>query len=112
MSAPKSTASHRDCFALLDDCDASNTAPTSRLYRGHAATLTCHDASELPRMLEQMEQALQQGQHAVDLFTYELGGQLHGIAPRDAHDAPPELAQILLFAQCERLTATEVAGWL
>src|SRR3954449_4026453 len=109
MPAPQT--SHPECFALLDDCDASNSAPASRLYRGHAGTLTCRDASELPRMLEQMEQALQQGQHAVGLFTYELGEQLHGIAPREACEAPPELAQILLFGQCERLSATETREW-
>ncbi len=110
MSSRQNQDNPGDCFVLLDDCDASNIAPTSRLYRGHAGTLVCRDASELPAVLAQMQQALQQGQHAVGLFTYELGERLQDIPPRD--DTPPELAQILLFAQYERLSATQVRAWL
>jgi para-aminobenzoate synthetase/4-amino-4-deoxychorismate lyase len=98
-----------DCFALLDDCNASAAAPDSRLYTGHVGALTCMDSSELPALLDRMQQALQQGRHAVGLFSYELGAQLHGIAPRSDAQA---LTQILLFERCERLSAAEVAGWL
>jgi para-aminobenzoate synthetase/4-amino-4-deoxychorismate lyase len=97
-------------MALLDDCDASSVVPSSRLYRGHVGTLTCHDASEMPAMLEKMQLALANGQHAVGLFTYELGEQLHGIAARA--DAPGELAQILLFSECTHLSSTQVQEWL
>ncbi len=98
-----------DCFALLDDCNASAAAPGSRLYTGHAGTLSCMNPSELPALLDRMQQALRQGRHAVGLFSYELGAQLHGITPRSDEQA---LTQILLFERCERLSAAQVLIWL
>jgi para-aminobenzoate synthetase / 4-amino-4-deoxychorismate lyase len=95
------------CFALLDDRDAG--AAGSRLYSGYEATLTCTDAAQLPHVLEQMQQALQNGMHAVGLFSYELGAQMHGIAAREGDRFP---SRILLFKQCTHLNAGEVAAWL
>jgi para-aminobenzoate synthetase / 4-amino-4-deoxychorismate lyase len=103
-----------DCFALLDDCDASDTDPRSRLHTSYAGTLSCRSASELPELLEQMQHALQQGRHAVGLFDYELGAQAHGIAARNVSSvaSAPPLAQVLLFDRCERLSAAQVEDWL
>jgi para-aminobenzoate synthetase/4-amino-4-deoxychorismate lyase len=98
-----------DCFALLDDCDASDVDPRSRLYSGHVATLVCKEAAQLPAMIGQMQDGLRDGLHAVGLFSYELGAQMHGIRARA--DARP-LAQVLLFARCDRLSATQVEQWL
>lgn len=98
-----------DCFALLDDYAASASGPHSRLYSDHVGTLTCTDAADLPLLLEQMQQALQQGQHAVALLPYELGAQMHEIAP---HTNPAAGAQVLLFRHCERLSADQVSAWL
>ena len=97
------------CFALLDDSSASADAPRSRLYTGLIAALSCTQASELPPLLETMQQALKAGQHAVGLFSYELGAALHGVASA-AIDMP--LAQVLLFSDCAHLSAQEVAQWL
>jgi para-aminobenzoate synthetase/4-amino-4-deoxychorismate lyase len=98
-----------NCFALLDDCDASDADPRSRLYGGHVTTLVCEDPVQLPAMIEQLQNDLRNGLHAVGLFSYELGAHMHGIAPRD-HAQP--LAQVLLFARCDRLSAVEVDQWL
>ncbi len=102
-----------DCFALLDDShadgDAIATAKRSRLYSGHAGTLACRRADQLPMLLDEMQQALRQGQFAVGLFAYELGAEMHGIAPH-AIDRP--LAEILLFERCDKLSAEQVAAWL
>lgn len=98
-----------DCFALLDDCDASADDPRSRLYTGYTGMLECFDAAQLPALLEDMQRALQQGQHAVGVFSYELGAGLQGIAC-DAQTLP--LAQVLLFAHCKRLSAAQVDAWL
>jgi para-aminobenzoate synthetase / 4-amino-4-deoxychorismate lyase len=97
------------CFALLDDCDASAAQPRSRLYTRHARTLACEGAEQLPALLDDMQRALRQGLHAVGMFSYELGAQLHGIAPRAGTD---KVAQVLLFAHCERLDALQVDRWL
>lgn len=98
-----------DCFALLDDQDATPVDPWSRLYTGHVGTLFCRHASELPAVLDQMQQALLQGQHAIGLFSYELGAELHRIAP---HENNPALTQVLLFERCDRLSAKQVTRWL
>lgn len=98
-----------DCFALLDDYTASVSDPRSRLYTGYAGTLAYGAVSGLPALLESMQDAMQAGRQAVGLFEYELGGQPHGIAPREQ---PQPLAQILLFERCEKLSSQEVEHWL
>ncbi|HJV87208.1 MAG TPA: aminodeoxychorismate synthase component I [Noviherbaspirillum sp.] len=107
MDLPSRTTA--DCFALLDDCDASDADPRSRLYTGVAASLRCHSAAELPAVLREMEDALRLGKHAVGLFSYELGAEMQGIMPRDP---VPALAQVLLFDHCERMSAAQVETWL
>ncbi|WP_040502096.1 aminodeoxychorismate synthase component I [Herbaspirillum sp. YR522] len=97
------------CFALLDDHLATRAAPRSRLYTQHLRTLSCHDAAGLAPMLEQMQQALASGLHAVALWHYELGAAMQGLPHR--HGAGP-LAEILLFGRCERLAAAQVDDWL
>ncbi len=101
--------SHTPCFALLDDASAPDTGARSRLYTAHAGTLQCDDAAGWPQLLDELQQALARGLYAVPLLTYELGGQLAGV-PTAPTDAP--LAQVLLFRQCQHLSAAEVAAWL
>ncbi|ABR89131.1 para-aminobenzoate synthetase component I [Janthinobacterium sp. Marseille] len=97
------------CFALLDDIDASAADARSRLYTGHIGVLTCRQAAQLPALLREMQQALQQGKFAVGLFAYELGADMHAI---DAHANGQALAEILLFERCEHLSAAQVQAWL
>lgn len=98
-----------DCFALLDDHLATPAEPRSRLYTGHLRTLACTDVAGFPALLAQMQAALAAGQHAVALWSYELGAALQGL-PHRPLTAP--LARILLFQRCQRLGATEVDAWL
>lgn len=104
-----SNPASRECFALLDDCEATAADPRSRLYTGYAATLACRHASELEELFGAMQQALQRGLYAVSLFAYELGAECHRIEPRTTTQP---LAEILLFECCERLSASEVSAWL
>jgi para-aminobenzoate synthetase/4-amino-4-deoxychorismate lyase len=97
------------CFALLDDIDASAADARSRLYTGYLGMLSCQQASQLPALLEEMQQALRQGKFAVSLFSYELGAALHDIVP---HADEQPLAEILLFENCEHLSTTQVEAWL
>jgi para-aminobenzoate synthetase/4-amino-4-deoxychorismate lyase len=98
-----------ECFALLDDSGATSAEPRSRLYSGYAGTLSCKEAAQLPTLLEQMQEALRKRLHAVGLFSYELGAQLHAVASRtgDAADA-----QVQLFERCELLSGGQVSAWL
>lgn len=115
------------CFALLDDNDASAAAPRSRLYTGYHATLICSKGKDFPALLDSIQTALQQGLHAVTLFSYELGAELQGIVQRHSSHAGKDgaygedgeddqsctaIAEILLFAQCQRLSADETWAWL
>ena len=97
-----------EVFALLDDARATHEA-RSRLYSGHAGTLTCDDASGWPPLLAALQAALQQGLYAVPLLTYELGAHLQNLPARRV-DGP--LAQVLLFSHCDHLTGEQVASWL
>jgi len=104
------------CFALLDDsyrhgnANARTDQPRSRLYTGYHATLRCDDAGGMAELLAEMQAAQKKGLHAVALFSYELGGGLHGI---EAHaDQPGPLAEILLFTDCRRLSAAQTDAWL
>ena len=99
-----------DCFALLDDASATDPRHArSRLYSGHAGTLTCHSVLHWPQVLAEMQAALQRGLFAVPVLTYELGSHLMGI---DAHPLPGPLAQVLLFDSCALLSPDDVAAWL
>jgi para-aminobenzoate synthetase/4-amino-4-deoxychorismate lyase len=100
-----------ECFALLDDCDASAAQPRSRLYTQPVGTLSCSDEAQLPVLMTQLEQALADGRYAVSLFSYELGAALHRIAAHDDGDDQP-LAEILLFERCDFLSAEQVTDWL
>ncbi|MES2318705.1 MAG: aminodeoxychorismate synthase component I [Pseudomonadota bacterium] len=98
------------CFALLDDASAADPQHArSRLYTGHAGTLSCAAADEWPQVLADMQAALARGLYAVPVLSYELGGHLLGI-PAHPLDAP--LAQVLLFDSCAHLSASDVAAWL
>ena len=99
-----------ECFALLDDASAADLVHArSRLYTGHAATLSCAGAAGWAAVLAQMQDALRRGQYAVAALSYELGGQLLGI---DTHPVEGPLAQVLLFERCVHLSPPEVAAWL
>ncbi len=97
-------------FALLDDASADGHAQAlSRLYSEHAGTLSCRDAAGWSALLAEMQAALARGLHAVPVLTYELGAHLLGIQTKPV--AMP-LAQVLLFARCERMTAAQAASWV
>ena len=99
----------QDCFVLLDDCNASAEAPTSRLYTGYVETLVCVDAAGLDALLQRAQVALERGVHAVLLCDYELGEGLHHVAPRRSAGTG---AQVLLFSACTMLGAHQADAWL
>ncbi|KAF1029868.1 MAG: Aminodeoxychorismate synthase component 1 [Burkholderia plantarii] len=93
-------------FALLDDCDSTALARSSRLYTGFSHERTCVDPARLDAICAELEADTARGLHAVVLGDYEFGRNLErGVAG----DAP---LRFLLFSTLTRLSSDEAAAWL
>ena len=101
-----------DCFALLDDCEASAASPTSRLYTGLVRALRCDDPGQLDAVWALADAELRAGRHAVVLADYEWGARLQ----RAGHEALCEgdggALQVLLFDRMQRFSAEQADAWL
>ena len=104
-------------FALLDDCEASLAAPTSRLYTGFVREHRCTDASALDAICAQAERDMRDGLHAVVLGDYEFGrdlafGKRAGARAAVSSAQKPASLRFLLFERCERRSREAVDAWL
>ncbi|MBU9354913.1 aminodeoxychorismate synthase component I [Burkholderia multivorans] len=93
-------------FALLDDCDSTASARSSRLYSGFVRERVCTDPARLDALDAALAQDLRDGLHAVVVGDYEFGRNLQ--RAQSGH-AP---LRFLLYARCERLSRAEVDAWL
>ncbi|MBN3789813.1 aminodeoxychorismate synthase component I [Burkholderia sp. Ac-20353] len=93
-------------FALLDDCDSTASARSSRLYTGFVRERVCADPAQLDAIDAALAQDLRDGLHAVVVGDYEFGRNLQWAQPGQAP------LRFLLFARCERLSCDEVGAWL
>lgn len=93
-------------FALLDDCDSTASARSSRLYSGFVRERVCTDPARLDEIDAAVAQDLRDGLHAVVVGNYEFGRNLQRAQPGDAP------LRFLLYARCERLSRDEVDAWL
>jgi para-aminobenzoate synthetase/4-amino-4-deoxychorismate lyase len=101
-----------DCFALLDDRDASEAWPTSRLYTGFVREHRCTDPATLDETCAAAESDLRAGLHAVLLADYEWGAKLlraghHRLAGNDSSSL-----RLLMFERLGHLSRPEVDDWL
>ncbi|MCA8234184.1 chorismate-binding protein [Burkholderia cenocepacia] len=93
-------------FALLDDCDSTASARSSRLYSGFVRERVCTDPAQLDAIDAALAQDLRDGLHAVVVGDYEFGRNLERAQPGHAP------LRFLLYARCERLSRDEVDAWL
>ena len=93
-------------FALLDDCDSTASARSSRLYSGFVRERVCTDPAQLDAIDAAVAQDLRDGLHAVVVGDYEFGRNLERAQPGHAP------LRFLLYARCERLSRDEVDAWL
>jgi len=93
-------------FALLDDCDSTASARSSRLYSGFVRERVCTDPARLDEVDAAVAQDLRDGLHAVVVGDYEFGRNLDRAQPGHAP------LRFLLYARCERLSRDEVDAWL
>ncbi|MCM2492129.1 chloride transporter [Burkholderia glumae] len=93
-------------FALLDDCDSTAFARSSRLYTGFSHQRVCTDPAGLDAVCAAVAADTASGLHAVVLGDYEFGRNLQrGVAGDGA-------LRFLLFASLARLSRDEVDAWL
>ncbi|WP_414450302.1 aminodeoxychorismate synthase component I [Burkholderia sp. 22PA0099] len=93
-------------FALLDDCDSTASARSSRLYTGYVHERTCTDPAQLDAVCAAVAADLDGGLHALVLGDYAFGRNLQrGVAG----SAP---LRFLLFAGLQRLSRDEADAWL
>ncbi|MDN8011747.1 aminodeoxychorismate synthase component I [Burkholderia multivorans] len=93
-------------FALLDDCDSTASARSSRLYSGFVRERVCTDPARLDALDAALAQDLRDGLHAVVVGNYEFGRNLQRAQPGHAP------LRFLLYARCERMSRAEVDAWL
>ncbi|MBR8508616.1 chorismate-binding protein [Burkholderia cenocepacia] len=93
-------------FALLDDCDSTASARSSRLYSGFVRERMCTDPAQLDAIDAALAQDLRDGLHAVVVGDYAFGRNLQRAQPGHAP------LRFLLYARCERLSRDEVDAWL
>ncbi|RQV11045.1 aminodeoxychorismate synthase component I [Burkholderia cenocepacia] len=93
-------------FALLDDCDSTASARSSRLYSGFVRERVCTDPAQLDAIDAALAQDLRDGLHAVVVGDYAFGRNLQRAQPGHAP------LRFLLYGRCERLSRDEVDAWL
>jgi para-aminobenzoate synthetase/4-amino-4-deoxychorismate lyase len=101
-----------DCFALLDDRNASAARPTSRLYTGFVREHRCTDPATLDATWAAAESDLRAGLHAVVLADYEWGMKLLHAGHRTLPRGDTSSLRLLMFERMAALSKTEVDAWL
>jgi len=101
-----------DCWALLDDRNATAAQPTSRLYTGFVREHRCTDPTTLNETWAAAESDLLEGLHAVVLADYEWGAKLL----RAGHAALPpgdtSSLRLMMFEHLDRLSKQQTDAWL
>ncbi len=101
-----------DCFALLDDREATPERPLSRLYTGFVREHRCANPSTLDAVWAQVDADMASGLHALLMADYEWGAKLlEAGRQRLARDDASAL-RVLMFRDLARLSDGEVAAWL
>ncbi len=101
-----------DCFALLDDCHASESSPSARLYTGFAGEHRCDDPAALDQVWAQVDRDLRAGLNAVVLADYEWGARLLRAGHEHVAPAAAGCVRFLMFESMRHLAADAVDRWL
>jgi len=105
---------------LLDDAQSTIAKPSSRLYEQALQLWTiypqpCHaqTIAAVDQCLQDINQALAQGEYVVAAFAYELGSYIHNIdrpAQRESKEHP--LIQAWSFKSYERLSKADIDSYI
>ena len=106
-----SPASAPVCYALLDDRNATEAHPLSRLYTGLVREHVCPDPAQLEAVWAAADADLRAGLHAVLLADYEWGARL--LKAGTARLGPADGAlRVLMFSNLRHLSRSDVDHWL
>jgi para-aminobenzoate synthetase/4-amino-4-deoxychorismate lyase len=98
--------------ALLDDRDATESNPTSRLYTGFVREHRCSDPAMLDAAWAAVEADQRAGLHALLLADYEWGARLLKAGHERLAQADQGALRVLMFERCERLSHAQASRWL
>lgn len=101
-----------DCFALLDDRQASPERAASRLYQGFEREHRCTDPTNLNTMWSAVEADLRAGLHPVLLADYEWGAKLLKAGHQRLAADDASALRVLMFRKLSHLCAADVNEWL
>lgn len=104
------TLDTRHCFVLLDD--ARSDGACSRLYSEYVQSIPCAQVDDWDLAWLQVQQALDLGNYAVALLSYETGAQLQAVTVREQTDQQSCLSQFLIFRRCQQLDKESILSWL
>ncbi|WP_341886719.1 aminodeoxychorismate synthase component I [Variovorax sp. YR752] len=98
--------------ALLDDRQASEANPTSRLYTGFLREHRNHDPARLDETWAAVEAGQRAGHHALLLADYEWGARLLKAGHERLAPGSQGALRVLMFERCERLSREAATRWL
>lgn len=101
-----------DCFALLDDCNATLAQPSSRLYTGFVREHRCDDPAALDTALAAVAADMGNGLHAVVLADYEWGARLMQAGHAQLSSASRGALRVLMFEHLQTMSADAAGSWL
>lgn len=98
--------------ALLDDRDATEANPTSRLYTGFVREHRNDDPAALDATWAAVEADQRAGLHALLLADYEWGARLLGAGHERLAPESQGALRVLMFERCDRLSREAATRWL
>ena len=98
--------------ALLDDRDATDANPTSRLFTGFVREHRNDDPGRLDATWAAVEADQRAGLHALLLADYEWGARLLKAGHERLAPEAQGALRVLMFGRCERLSREAATRWL
>ncbi|HEX3139773.1 MAG TPA: aminodeoxychorismate synthase component I [Rhizobacter sp.] len=109
---PLRAVAYEECFALLDDRNATPDHPLSRLYTGFEREHRCTDPASLDTTWAAVDADLRAGLHAVLLADYEWGAKLLKAGHAQLAKGDASSLRVLMFRELAKLSSDDVDAWL
>jgi para-aminobenzoate synthetase/4-amino-4-deoxychorismate lyase len=101
-----------DVFVLLDDCHATASTQSSRLFTGFVREHCCTDPQALDTLWLAIEADQRSGLQAAIFADYEWGAKLQQAGMQHVLAGDTSALRVLMFQGMERLSAEAVGLWL